>query len=140
MESLVKSFEKLDPTEIINKGELVEISDQNKVKKSTSALSSLIIGVAAEEFVSNNKPTYYLGNVNMNQDTQDKLDVIISGIANVKVFGHVNIGDLLVSSDEPGKAKAVRYVDDKENTGNIIGKVIQYTEKEDEVVAIIFFA
>ena len=47
---------------------------------------------------------------------------------------------MLFRSEEPGKAKAARYQEDNSNIGRILGKVIQYTDKDDEVIAIINFS
>ena len=136
--SVIESFPKSDKYEIIEKGELVEISYDNKMKKSSSPRSRLIIGVASDNYEHKyEKPTYILNGKDINQEIQDNINVIVSGVALVKISGHVNVGDLLISSEEPGKAKAIRYNEDKENIGTIIGKVIQYTSKENEVIAII---
>lgn len=141
MGNIVVEFEKSEPMEIIEKGELVEISmTDQKVTRSSTELSKLIVGVAANEFKRKSDIVYYLDDIDINQGTQEKLEVIINGVATVKILGHVNIGDLLVSSEEAGKAKAARYQEDNSNIGKIIGKVIQYTDKEDEVIAIINFS
>ena len=137
MESIKISFEKTEPSEIINKGELIELGPDNKVTRCSTERSSLVIGVAADEFVGNNKPTYFIGDININEDKQEKLNVIVGGLALVKTLGLVNIGDMLVSSGESGRARSIRYTDDKGNIGKIIGKAIQYTEKDDEVIALI---
>lgn len=141
MESIIASFKKTNPTEIIDKGELVEISiiDQG-ITKCKTEYSRLAIGVAADKFVRKNNIVYFYQGRDINEEVQESLNVIVNGVATVKVLGHVNIGDLLISSEEPGKAKAARYQEDNSNIGRILGKVIQYTDKDDEVIAIINFS
>lgn len=141
MENIIASFKKTSPTEIIDQGELVEIStiDQG-VTKCKTEYSRLAIGVAADKFVRKNNIVYFYQGRDINEEVQESLNVIINGVATIKVLGHVNIGDLLISSEEPGRAKAARYQEDNSNIGRIIGKVIQYTDKEDEVIAIINFS
>ena len=59
--SVIESFPKSDKYEIIEKGELVEISYDNKMKKSSSPRSRLIIGVASDNYEHKyEKPTYIL--------------------------------------------------------------------------------
>lgn len=141
MENIIASFKKTNPTEIIDQGELVEVStiDQG-VTKCKTEYSRLAIGVAADRFVRKNNIVYFYQGRDINEEVQESLNVIINGVATIKVLGHVNIGDLLISSEEPGRAKAARYQEDNSNIGRIIGKVIQYTDKEDEVIAIINFS
>ncbi|WP_282192281.1 hypothetical protein [Romboutsia ilealis] len=141
MENIIASFKKTNPTEIIDKGELVEISiiDQG-ITKCKTEYSRLAIGVAADKFVRKNNIVYFYQGRDINEEVQESLNVIVNGVATVKVLGHVNIGDLLISSEEPGKAKAARYQEDNSNIGRILGKVIQYTDKDDEVIAIINFS
>lgn len=141
MENIIASFKKTNPTEIIDQGELVEVStiDQG-VTKCKTEYSRLAIGVAADRFVRKNNIVYFYQGRDINEEVQESLNVIINGVATIKVLGHVNIGDLLISSEEPGRAKASRYQEDNSNIGRIIGKVIQYTDKEDEVIAIINFS
>lgn len=141
MSNIVASFKKTNPTEIIDQGELVEISIEDQgITKCTHENSRLAVGVAADPFVRKNDIVYFYQGVDINEERQEALKIIINGVANVKIQGHVNLGDLLVASDEPGKARAARYQEDNSNIGRIIGKVIQYTEKEDEVIAIINFS
>lgn len=141
MENIIASFKKTDPAEIIDKGELVEISTVDQgITKCKNEYSRLAIGVAADKFVRKNNIVYFYQGVDLNEERQDSINIIINGIATVKILGHVNIGDLLISSEEPGKAKAARYQEDNSNVGKIIGKVIQYTENDDEVIAIINFS
>lgn len=141
MENIIASFKKTNPTEIIDKGELVEISiiDQG-ITKCKTEYSRLAIGVAADKFIRKNNIVYFYQGKDINEEVQESLNVIVNGVATVKVLGHVNIGDLLISSEEPGKAKAARYQEDNSNIGRILGKVIQYTDKDDEVIAIINFS
>lgn len=141
MENIIASFKKTNPTEIIDQGELVEVSTiDQRVTKCKTEYSRLAIGVAADRFVRKNNIVYFYQGRDINEEVQESLNVIINGVATIKVLGHVNIGDLLISSEEPGRAKAARYQEDNSNIGRIIGKVIQYTDKEDEVIAIINFS
>lgn len=135
------SFKKSEPSEVIEKGELVVINpEDNRITVCSEEESKFVIGVAEKGSTKQSNITYYLGGLDEEQTINQSLSVIIGGLATVKVSGHVNIGDLLISSEEPGKAKAVRYPEDRFNVGKVIGKVIQYTNNDDEVLAIINFS
>ncbi len=138
---LAVSFKKSEPSEIIEKGELVVINpEDNRITVCSEEESKFVIGVAEKSSTKQSNITYYLGGIDEEKVSNQSLSVIIGGLATVKVVGCVNIGDLLVASEESGKAKAVRYPEDRFNVGRIIGKVIQYTENDDEVLAIINFS
>ena len=135
---VILSLPKSDLTEEIVFGDLVQINpEDNKYIKSNEEYSPFIIGVCVDK---PKKPaiTYYLNGINIADNARSKdINVLVSGIALIKIVGHVNVGDLLTSSEEIGRAKAVRYNNDHYNDGKIIGKVLQYTENEDEVIALI---
>lgn len=141
MGNMIATFKKSEPSEIIEKGELIAINpEDNKVTVCSEEESKFVIGVAERDSIKQSNIEYYLNGINEETTAMTTISVIIGGIATVKTRGQVNIGDLLISSEESGKAKAVRYPQDRFNVGKIIGKAIQYTENEDEVIAIINFS
>lgn len=141
MGNMIATFKKSEPSEIIEKGELISINpEDNKVTVCSEEESKFVIGVAERDSIKQSNIEYYLNGINEETTAMTTISVIIGGIATVKTCGQVNIGDLLISSEESGKAKAVRYPQDRFNVGKIIGKAIQYTENEDEVIAIINFS
>ena len=135
---VILSLPKSDINEEIVFGDLVQINpEDNKYTKSNKEYNPYVIGICIDK---PSKPaiTYYLNGINIVDENKSKeINVLVSGIAQVKVSNHVNIGDLLVSSNEIGKAMAARYNNDHYNDGKIIGKVLQYTSNEDEVIALI---
>lgn len=140
-DKLIINLEKEDPFEIINKGELIEINPEtNKYRKCRNKLSPYVIGVCIDEpkDISNIIP-YEINKENYSVNEAKKLtkietvNVQIAGIVTVKTNGIVCIGDLLVSN-ENGNVEAVRYKQDWNNLGRIIGKCIQMTENEDECI------
>lgn len=141
MGNIIATFKKSEPSEIIEKGQLIAINPKdNGVTVCSEEDSRFVIGVAESDSIKKNNIEYYLNDIDDNTTMNESLTAIIGGIALVKTSGLVNIGDLLVSSKESGKAKAVRYPEDRFNKGRVIGKAIQYTENDDEVIAIINFS
>ena len=135
---VILSLPKSNLNEEIVYGDLVQINpEDNKYTKSSSKYNPYVIGVCIDK---PKKPaiTYYLNGINITDENKSKnINVLVSGIAQITVTGHVNIGDLLVASDEVGKAMSARYNNDNYNDGKIIGKVLQYTSNEDEIIALV---
>lgn len=129
-------------TDHFQPGDVLQINPENNaIKLVDQEYSPFVIGVCIEdkkEEKPKKKIDYYLNGVDMTKpiEEQIKTKLMISGICTVKIEGHVNIGDLLVST-ENGRAKSARYNNDHYNDGKILGKAIQYTEKEDEIIALI---
>lgn len=141
MGNIIATFKKSEPSEIIEKGQLIAINPKdNGVTVCSEEDSRFVIGVAESDSIKKSNVEYYLNGIDDDTTVNESLTVIINGIALVKTLGLVNIGDLLISSEESGKAKAVRYPEDRFNSGKVIGKAIQYTENDDEVIAIINFS
>ena len=141
MGNIIATFKKSEPSEIIEKGQLIAINPKdNGVTVCSEEDSKFVIGVAESDSIKKSNIEYYLNGIDDDTTVNESLTVIINGIALVKTSGLVNIGDLLISSEESGKAKAVRYPEDRFNNGKVIGKAIQYTENDDEVIAIINFS
>lgn len=120
-------------------GDVIQINpENNKIKLVDQEYSPYVLGVCIEDKKPTKKISYYLNGIDTTEDIEEQtiVKVIVAGICTVKVEGHVNIGDLLVST-ENGKAKSARYNNDNYNNGKILGKAIQYTEKEDEIIALL---
>lgn len=138
------TLEKSNINEEINVGELVELNiEDNKFKKVDKEYSPLVVGVCSEQSINKTQkiiPYYYNGIDMSNENSIEEPDVMItvcfSGLTTVKIDGTVAVGDQLVSSDN-GRAKALRHKCDYYNSGKIIGKVVRFTENEDEVLALI---
>ena len=135
---VILSLPKSNLNEEIVFGDLVQINpEDNKYIKSSSKYNPYVIGACIDK-PRKSAITYYLNGINIVDENKSKdVNVLVSGIAQVKVTGHVNIGDLLVASDEIGKAMSARYNNDNYNDGKIIGKVLQYTSNEDEIIALV---
>lgn len=57
--------------------------------------------------------------------TGNTIEVVFKGITDVNVIGNIGLGDRLTSSEEKGKAKAIRYGQDVTQFNvPVIGKVI----------------
>ena len=142
MDKLIIELEKEDPSQVINKGELVEINPEtNKYRKCENKLSPYVIGVASDEWVNKEDEgiPYNISSEDYNLDTKTRVPTVniqIAGIATVKTTGIICIGDLLVSAGD-GLAEAVRYKHDWKYLGKVIGKVIGVTENEDEYLVLI---
>ena len=100
---VILSLPKSNLNEEIVYGDLVQINpEDNKYIKSSSKYNPYVIGVRIDK---PKKPaiTYYLNGIHITDENKSKnINVLVSGIAQIKVTGHVNIGDLLVASDEVG--------------------------------------
>lgn len=76
-----------------------------------------------------------------NNDVSSLSDEVEIGVANqqyVNVVGPIKIGDRLVISNIPGKARAYSYLEDLSYIDlRTIGKVIQFTDNKDQVVALL---
>lgn len=131
-------------------GEIVEVSDiSGKYRKSLGKYSNRVVGVCCNPIqILIPSPDNHLAE--SNPITEDPIDpgftqyekeiqyipVAISGRVKVKTTGLVSVGDLLASSYIPGHAMAVEY--DRAHRGSIIGKCIEMTENENEVIMQIF--
>lgn len=143
MDKLIISFEKENPYEIIDKGDLVEINiETNKYRKCQNELSPFVVGICSDEWITpeDDRIPYNVFEDNDYQITTDKqepnVNVQVAGIATVKTNGIVCVGDLLISSED-GKVEAVKYKNDWKYLGKIVGKCIQMTENEDECIMLI---
>lgn len=140
MDRLVTNFQKEDPFEVIEKGELIEINPEtNKYRKCKDKMSPYVIGVAIQEWKPSEEIPYNINEEGYELTTkkqEPEIEVQIAGIAIVKTNGIICIGDLLVSG-ENGLAEAVRYKNDYVNLGKIIGKVIGVTENKDEYLVLL---
>ena len=103
-------------------GDVVEVSEiSGKYRKCITKYSNKVIGVCCGEIlVSDNK----------------YIPIAVYGRVRVNTVGLIRIGDLLTSSYIPGKAMSVEY--DRAHKGTIIGKCIEMTDKENEVIMQIF--
>lgn len=126
-------------TDHFQAGDVIQINpENNKIKLVDEEYSPYVLGVCVEDSKPKRKISYYLNGVDMTRPLSEQavMKVIVAGICVVKTKGLVKIGDLLVSTDD-GKAMAARYNNDHYNDGKIIGKAIQYTENDDEVIALL---
>lgn len=149
MDKVIINIKKEDPLEVISEGELVEIDlETNMYRKCKTKLSPYLVGVCVDKKEEPNEEeiTYnfsidgenYIVDHNKDEIIEtETANIQIAGLALVKTTGIVCVGDLLVSSDIPGVAEAVRYKHDWINLGKIIGKVMEMTENEDECIALI---
>lgn len=96
-------------------GDVLEVNDNGLYVKSSSSLSNKVVGVYSDTY------GHLLGGKGNGLDEENFVPVGLAGRVYVKVTGTVKPGDLLVSSDIIGVAKA-------ENTnipGTVIGKALQ---------------
>lgn len=130
-------------------GEVVEVSEvSGRYRKSLGKYSNKVVGVCCDPITYLvPSPENRFGTINETEEPIDPgyiyyekedeyIPVAVSGRVRVKVTGLVSIGDLLASSHIPGYAMAVEY--DRAHRGSIIGKCIEMTENEDEVIMQIF--
>lgn len=68
-----------------------------------------------------------------NQNIREIIKVAYMGEQLVNVCGFVDLGDKLCISQHPGKAKSKDYLDSDYYRTRSIGKVVQFTNKKDQV-------
>lgn len=128
---LAEAFPLSDPEEVIEVGELVEVDPAtNKYRKCQERYSKYVVGVCSDSY-----GQLLGGNPEKPGDLTGFVPVGLAGRVKVKVTGLVCLGDLLTSSHIPGVAMAVEY--DRAHPGTVIGKCVEMTEKEDEVIMLI---
>lgn len=138
---------------IPSSGEVVEVSDiSGKYRKSLGKYSTKVVGVCCDPvqtLVPSPDNHFAQENENITEEPIDPgftyyekgtqyIPVAVSGRVKVKVTGLVSVGDLLASSHISGYAMAVQY--DRAHRGSILGKCIEMTENEDEVIMQIFLS
>ena len=128
---LAEAFPLADPEEVIEVGELVEVDPAtNKYRKCQERYSKYVVGVCSDSY-----GQLLGGDPEKPGDLTGFVPVGLAGRVKVKVTGLVCLGDLLTSSHIPGVAMAVEY--DRAHPGTVIGKCVEMTEKEDEVIMLI---
>ena len=106
-------------------GDVVILGGECEITKSTTAKDSTVLGVISEH------PAF-----EMNAGAGDNMShpfVALSGRVNVRTIGKVNKGDRLITSDEPGVAKAISWHADGPVTWEtVIGRSLVNKDTEEE--------
>lgn len=67
------------------------------------------------------------------QNSREIIQVQYAGTCVVNIYGHVDLGDELCISCEPGKAKSKDYLNKEYFYARSIGRVIKYTDNPEQV-------
>lgn len=70
-------------------------------------------------------------------DKSKVIQVAYNGTQKVNVTGYVDLGDRLCISREAGKAKSKDFLDKEYFDSRSIGKVIKFTNRKDQVIALL---
>jgi hypothetical protein len=114
--------EKYTSDEDYEPGTVVELGGTAEVTQTRRPTSLAIAGIVSTD------PAYL-----MNSDSEG-ISIALIGRVPCKVIGKINKGDILVSSDEPGHAKAHREIHNPP-AGSMIGKAIE--NKDDDGTGVI---
>ena len=87
--------------------------------------------------VSDSIQTIIIESGTSDQNSREIIQVAYSGEQVVNICGFVDLGDRLCISSHPGKAKSKDYLDDEYFKARSIGKVIQFTNRKEQVKALI---
>lgn len=99
----------------VEPGDVIMYGSDNKYIKSQGEYNNLVVGVFSDTY------GHLLGGEGNDSDEKNYIPIGLSGRVNVKVVGDVKAGDLLVSSEIPGVAKA----SNKYLPGTVIGKALE---------------
>lgn len=111
----------------------------------TAPIPDMLDGGPSEELdrelidsgVSDSIQTIIIESGTSDQNSREIIQVAYSGEQVVNICGFVDLGDRLCISSHPGKAKSKDYLDDEYFKARSIGKVIQFTNKKEQVKALI---